>query len=56
MLHQRSSMTTITISMELVDELLSGVASADDLLDDQGLMMKLKVWLMERKLGAELSV
>ena len=46
MLHQRSSVTTITISMELVDELLSGVASADDLLDDQGLMMKPKVWLM----------
>jgi len=39
-----------------LDELLSGVASADDLLDDQGLMMKLKVWLMERILGAELSV
>jgi putative transposase len=47
-------MTTMTITKELLDELLSGVENADDLLGDQGLMKELKVRLMERMLGAEL--
>ena len=46
-------MTTIT--NEVLDELLSGVANADDLLGEQGLMKELKVRLMERMLGAELT-
>ena len=45
----------MTISKELLDELLNGVESADDLLGDQGLMKELKVRLMERMLGAELT-
>jgi putative transposase len=44
----------MTISKELLDGLLSGVENADDLLGDKGLMKELKVWLMERMLGAEL--
>ncbi len=46
-------MTTIT--NEVLDELLSGVTNADDLLGEQGLMKELKVRLMERMLGAELT-
>ncbi len=45
----------MTISKEVLDELLSGVENADDLLGDQGLMKELKVRLMERMLGAELT-
>ena len=45
----------MTISKEVLDELLSGVENADDLLGNQGLMKKLKVRLMERMLGAELT-
>ena len=45
----------MTISKDLLDELLSGVESADDLLGDRGLMKELKVRLMERMLGAELT-
>ena len=41
----------MTISKELLDELLSGV----DRLGDKGLMTELKVRLMERMLGAELT-
>jgi transposase-like protein len=48
-------MTTMTISKEVLDELLNGVENADDLLGDQGLMKELKVRLMERMLGAELT-
>ncbi|MDA9979902.1 hypothetical protein N9E38_00515 [Yoonia sp.] len=48
-------MTTMTISKELLDELLSGVENATDLLGDKGLMKELKVRLMERMLGADLS-
>jgi transposase-like protein len=48
-------MTTMTISKEVLDELLSGVENADDLLGDQGLLKELKVRLMERMLGAELT-
>ena len=55
MLQQRRSMITMTISKELLDELLSGVENADDLLGDKGLMKELKVRLMERMLGAELT-
>ena len=45
----------MTISKELLDELLSGVENADDLLGEHGLMKELKVRLMERMLGAELT-
>ena len=45
----------MTISKELLDELLSGVENADDLLGAKGLMKELKVRLMERMLGAELT-
>ena len=45
----------MTISKDVLDELLSGVENADDLLGDQGLMKELKVRLMERMLGAELT-
>ena len=45
----------MTISKEVLDELLSGVENADDLLGDQGLLKELKVCLMERMLGAELT-
>jgi transposase-like protein len=48
-------MMTMTISKEVLDELLSGVENADDLLGNQGLMTELKVRLMERMLGAELT-
>jgi len=48
-------MTTMTISKELVDELLSGVERPEDLPGDKGLMKELKVRLMERMLGAELT-
>jgi len=43
-----------TISKGRLDELLSGVENADDLLGDRGLMTELKVRLMEQVLGAEL--
>jgi transposase-like protein len=45
----------MTITKEVLDELLNGVENADDLLGDQGLMKELKVRLMERMLGAELT-
>ncbi|MDG1334978.1 MAG: IS256 family transposase [Tateyamaria sp.] len=45
----------MTISKEVLDELLSGVENADDLLGNQGLMKELKVRLMELMLGAELT-
>jgi putative transposase len=48
-------MMTMTITKEVLDELLSGVENADDLLGNQGLMKELKVRLMERMLGAELT-
>ena len=45
----------MAISKEVLDELLNGVENADDLLGDQGLMGELKVRLMERMPGAELT-
>ena len=45
----------MTISKEVLDELLNGIENADDLLGDQGLMKELNVRLMERLLGAELT-
>lgn len=45
----------MTISNELLDELLKGCARPKDLLGDGGLLKELKVRLMERMLGAELS-
>ena len=46
-------MTKMTISKEVLDALLNGAESAEDLLGDQGLMKEFKVQLMERMLGAE---
>lgn len=40
---------------ELIDELLKGCERPEDLLGDTGLMKELKVRLMERMLGAELT-
>jgi len=48
-------MKTMTISKELLDELLSGVEKPEDFFGDKGLMKELKVRLMERMLGAELT-
>ena len=45
----------MTISKDVLDELLNGVENAEDLLGDQGLVKELKVRLMERMLGAELT-
>lgn len=45
----------MTISRELLDELLSGVERPEDFLGEKGLMKELKVRLMERMLGAELT-
>ena len=44
-----------TIKPELLDELLAGVSSPDDLMGDAGLFRELKKALMERALGAELT-
>ena len=45
----------MTISKEILDELLKGVERPEDLLGDAGLMKELKIRLMERMLGAELT-
>ncbi len=45
----------MTISKELLDELLQGVERPEDLLGDAGLLKELKIELMERMLGAELT-
>ena len=45
----------MTISKEILDELLKGVERPQDLLGDAGLMKELKIRLMERMLGAELT-
>ena len=45
----------MTISKELLDELLKGCERPEDLLGDTGLMKELKIKLMERMLGAELT-
>jgi len=45
----------MTISNELLDELLKGCKLPDDLLGEAGLMKELKIRLMERMLGAELT-
>ncbi len=45
----------MTISKELLDELLAGIERPEDLLGDAGLMKDLKIKLMERMLGAELT-
>ncbi len=45
----------MTISKKVLCELLNGVRNAGDFLGDQGLTKELKVRLMERKLGAELT-
>jgi putative transposase len=46
---------TKTIKPELLDELLAGVSSPEDLTADTGLFKQLKKALMERALGAELT-
>jgi hypothetical protein len=53
MLNQRKSMNTMTISKELLDELLSGMEKPEDFFGNKGQMKELKVRLMERMLGAE---
>ncbi|MFV1877622.1 IS256 family transposase [Nioella sp.] len=45
----------MTISKAILDELLQGVEGPEDLLGDTGLMKELKIKLMERMLGAELT-
>ncbi len=45
----------MTISKEILDELLKGVERPEDLLGDAGLMKELKIKLMERMSGAELT-
>jgi hypothetical protein len=45
----------MTISKELLDELLKGCEGPEDLLGNDGLMKELKIKLMERMLGAELT-
>lgn len=45
----------MTIKPELLDELLAGVSSPEELLGDAGLFRQLKKALMERALGAELT-
>jgi transposase-like protein len=44
-----------TIKPELLDELLAGVSSAEELTGDAGLFKQLKKVLMERALDAELT-
>ncbi len=44
-----------TIKPEVLDELLAGVSSPEDLMGDAGLFKQLKKALMERALGAELT-
>jgi len=46
---------TSTIKPEILDELLAGVSSPDDLMGDAGLFRQLKKALMERALGGELT-
>lgn len=45
----------MTISKELLDDLLKGCKRPEDLLGDAGLMKELKIKLMERMLGGELT-
>jgi putative transposase len=45
----------MTISNDLLDELLKGCARPEDLLGEAGLMKELKLRLMERMLGGELT-
>lgn len=45
----------LTISKERLDDLLKGVERPEGLLGDAGLMKELKIRLMERMLGAELT-
>ena len=45
----------MTISNEVLEELLMGCERPEDLLGDAGLMKKLKIKLMERMLEAELT-
>src|SRR5437868_15451214 len=45
----------MTITTEIVDELLAGCTTPDDLLGEQGVFKQLKKRLLERALGAELS-
>jgi transposase-like protein len=53
MLHQKEA--SMTISKELLDELLRGVERPEDLRGDARLMKELKAKLMERMLVAELT-
>lgn len=44
-----------TIKPEILDELLAGVSSPEELMGDKGLFRQLKKALMERALGGELT-
>lgn len=46
----------MTISKDLLDDLLNGFENTDELLGERGLIPELKVQLMERMFGAELIV
>ena len=45
-----------TVRPEILDELLAGYERPEDLLGEEGLFRQLKKALLERALGAELSV
>jgi hypothetical protein len=45
----------MTISNELLDELLKGCERPEDLLGDAGLMRELKIKLMERMFGGRVD-
>ena len=45
----------MTISKDLLDELLKGCERHEDLLGDAGLMKELKIKLMEQMLGGKLT-
>ena len=53
MLHRKEA--CMTISKEILDELLKGVDRPEDFFGNTGLMKELKIRLMERMLGAELT-
>ena len=46
----------MTISKEVLDELLNGVENAEDLLGDQGLVKELKVRLMGKRCAGHTGV
>jgi len=53
--HTSPKESMMTISKEILDELLKGVEHSEDLPGDAGLVRELRIRLMERMLGAELT-